>query len=196
MLLIIASHNPGKVREIEAILSELPIECRSLDALGISQDIEETGDSYAANALLKANFARHNAQLPALGDDSGLEVDALGGRPGLHSARYAPTVKARWEKLLGELKEVPWEQRTARFRCVVALAAPGREPQVVEGVCEGFITFEPKGDGGFGYDPLFYLPEFGCTMAELSNPVKNRVSHRGQAVLKAKEVLRGWLAAG
>lgn len=192
MNLIIATHNPGKVREIAAILGTLPIECKSLDDLGISQEVEETGDSYAANALLKAAFATHTAHLPALGDDSGLEVEVLGGRPGLHSARYAPTVHERRVKLLDELKNVPWERRAARFRCIVALTAPGRDPQVVEGVCEGLIAFEPKGSGGFGYDPLFYLPEFGCTMAELSDTVKNQVSHRGRAVLKAREVLRGW----
>ncbi len=194
MKLIVATHNPGKVREIATILAALPVECQSLDDLGISQDIEETGDTYEANALLKATFATSITQLPALGDDSGLEVEALGGRPGLHSARYASSAQERRAKLLDELKDVPWEKRAARFRCLVALTAPGREPQVVEGTCEGLIAFEPKGLGGFGYDPLFYLPKLGCTMAELSDDVKNRVSHRGRAILKAKEILQEWLA--
>jgi XTP/dITP diphosphohydrolase len=192
--LLIATQNPGKTREISHILAGLPFACVSLVDLGIKEDIEETGDTYAANALLKANFALQTTGLPALGDDSGLEVDALGGRPGLHTARYAPTNPERWAKLLGELKDVPWEKRTARFVCVIALAAPGREPQFVEGACHGIIGLEPKGQGGFGYDPLFFVPEYNCTMAELPDDVKNRISHRGQAVLKAREVLEGWVA--
>lgn len=191
--LLIATHNPGKTREIAEILADLPIRCLSLAEAGIKEDIEETGATYAENALLKANFALQTTGLPALGDDSGLEVDALGGRPGLHTARYAPTNPERWAKLLGELKDVPWEQRTARFVCVIALVAEAGHSQIVEGTCEGIIGLEPKGQGGFGYDPLFYVPEFSCTMAELSDAVKNRISHRGRAVLKAKEVLEGWL---
>lgn len=192
--LLIATHNPGKLREISQILStsDFPLVCLSLTEANIPQDIAETGDTYAANALLKAEFAAQTSGLPSLGDDSGLELDALGGRPGLYSARYAPTQPERWAKLLAELKDVPWEKRTACFRCVIALVAPGRETQIVEGRCEGFIGFELKGTGGFGYDPLFYVPEFNCTMAELDEDVKNRISHRGRAVLKAKEVLKEW----
>ena len=193
MKLIIATHNSGKAREIGEILGDLPLQCLTLPEAGFSQDIAETGDSYAANALLKAAFTARATGLLALGDDSGLEVEALGGRPGLHSARYAPTTPERWAKLLSELKDVPWEKRTACFRCVIALAAPNRDPVTVEGVCRGLITFEPKGDGGFGYDPLFFIPEYGCTMAELPEAVKNRISHRARALLKAKEVLREWL---
>ena len=193
MKLIIATHNSGKAREIGEILANLPLEYLTLTEAGLSQDIAETGDSYAANALLKATFTARATGLPALGDDSGLEVDALGGRPGLHSARYAPTTPQRWAKLLSELKDVPWEKRTARFRCVIALAAPERDSVTVEGVCEGRMAFEPKGEGGFGYDPLFYLPDHGCTMAELPDEVKNRVSHRGRAMLKAKAILVEWL---
>jgi XTP/dITP diphosphohydrolase len=193
MKVVIATHNAGKAREISAIIRDLPLEYLTLKEAGFSQDIAETGDTYAANALLKATIAARALGLPALGDDSGLEVDALGGRPGLHSARYAPTTPERWAKLLAELKDVPWEKRSARFVCVVALAAPNREPITVEGECRGLIAFEPKGEGGFGYDPLFYMPDCNCTMAELDDEVKNRVSHRGRAVLKAKEVLREWL---
>ena len=192
MKLVIATHNPGKAHEISAIIRNLPLEYLTLKEAGLSQDIAETGDTYAANALLKAAFAAHATGLPALGDDSGLEVEALEGRPGLHSARYAPTTPKRWTKLLAELKDVPWEKRSARFVCVIALAAPNREPITVEGECRGLIAFEPKGEGGFGYDPLFYLPEYDCTLAELDEEVKNCVSHRARAVLKAKEVLRGW----
>jgi XTP/dITP diphosphohydrolase len=192
MDLIISSHNAGKVREIAAILSDLPLKVRSLNELGIQEEVEETGGTYAANALLKAQFATVQAGLAAMGDDSGLEVDALQGRPGLYSARYAPTVEERRVRLLGEMKDVPWERRTARFRCAVALTAPGREPRIVEGLCEGLIAFEPKGRGGFGYDPLFYLPEHDCTMAEIGETLKNRISHRGRAVWKARDVLRAW----
>jgi XTP/dITP diphosphohydrolase len=192
--LLIATHNPGKTREIREILTDLPLACLSLNEVGIVEDIEETGTTYAENALLKANFAHKATGLPALGDDSGLEVDALGGRPGLHTARYAPTNPERWAKLLGELRDVPWEQRTARFVCVIALVDANGQTQLVEGACEGVIGFEPKGQGGFGYDPLFYVPDYGCTMAELSEDIKNAISHRGRAVLKAKEVLKGWVA--
>jgi len=192
--LLIATHNPGKLREISQILNrvDFPLVCLSLTEAGISQEIAETGDTYSANALLKANFAAQTSGLPSLGDDSGLEVDALGGRPGLYSARYAPTQPERWAKLLAELNGVAWEQRTSRFRCVVALVAPNHETRIVEGICEGIIAFELKGSGGFGYDPLFFMPEFNCTMAELDEETKNRVSHRGRAIAKAQEVLREW----
>lgn len=187
--LVIATQNPGKTREIAQILADLPLSCLSLQALGISEDVDETETTYGGNALLKADFASRRTGLPALGDDSGLEVAALDGRPGIYTARYAPSVPERWAKLLGELKDVPWERRTARFVCAIALSLPGREPIIVEGECQGLIALEPKGQGGFGYDPLFYMPEFGCTMAELDEAVKNRVSHRGRAVLKAREAL-------
>lgn len=194
--LLIATHNPGKVAEIGALLNGLPLEYFSLNDVGILQEIAETGDTYAANALLKAVFARRAAGLTALADDSGLEVDVLGGRPGLHTARYAgpdATHTDRWAKLLDELRGIPWEKRTARFRCTVALAAPGREPLTVEGTCEGLIAFEPSGSGGFGYDPLFFIAEHNCTMAELSEEVKNRISHRARAMQKARAVLLEWL---
>ena len=194
--LLIATHNPGKVREIGALLNDLPIDYLSLDDAGISQEVAEMGDTYAANALLKAAFACRATGLTTVADDSGLEVDALGGHPGLHTARYAgpnATNAERWAKLLAELKDVPWEKRTARFRCTVALAAPDREPRVFDGVCEGFIAFAPSGSGGFGYDPIFFMPEHNCTMAELSDDVKNQISHRARAVHKAKAVIMEWL---
>ena len=193
--LLIATHNPGKIREISQILADLPFACLSLQAAGITEDVAETGETYAANALLKANFASRLAGRPALGDDSGLEVGALGGRPGLQTARYAATNPERWAKLLGEMEGIPWERRTARFVCAIALAAPGRAPAIVEGTCEGIINFEPRGLGGFGYDPLFYLPDYGCTMAELDDEVKNRVSHRARAALKARDILKEWAEA-
>lgn len=189
MKLLIATQNPGKLQEIKEIIGDLPLTLQSLADLGIKEDVAETGNTYAENALIKAEFATKTTGLPALGDDSGLEVEALGGQPGLYSNRYAPSVKERWDKLLGELKDVPWEQRTARFVCVMAITAPNREPVIVEGECKGIIGFEPKGTNGFGYDPLFYLPIYERTMAELTEEVKNRISHRGVAAMKAKAAL-------
>jgi XTP/dITP diphosphohydrolase len=195
--LLIASHNPGKIREFDAIFNHLAVEYLTLNDVGITESIPETGDSYAANALLKATAACRAAGLFTLADDSGLEVDALGGRPGLYAARYAglnATNADRWAKLLAELGETPQTGRTARFRCAIALCAPGREPVIVEGVCEGQIAFAPAGTGGFGYDPLFYMPEYGCTMAELDEATKNQVSHRARAAQKAKAIIMAWLS--
>jgi XTP/dITP diphosphohydrolase len=194
--LLIASHNPGKIREFDAIFNHLTVEYLTLNDVGITEPIPETGDSYAANALLKATAACRATGLFTLADDSGLEVDALGGRPGLYAARYAgpnATNADRWAKLLAELGETQQAGRAARFRCAIALAHPSGETQVVEGVCEGQIAFAPAGTGGFGYDPLFYLPEYGCTMAELDEALKNQVSHRARAAQKAKPIILGWL---
>jgi len=195
MKLVIATHNAGKAHEIRALLGNLTLETIALHEAGVVEDIAETGNTYAVNALIKATFAAQATGLPALADDSGLEVDALGGRPGVYSARYAPTSPERWAKLLAELKDIPWEGRTATFRCVIALAVPDHTPQTVEGVCQGFIAFAPKGQGGFGYDPLFFLPDQGCTMAELSEEVKNQISHRALAVQKARPLLMALLSS-
>ncbi|MDP3046507.1 MAG: non-canonical purine NTP pyrophosphatase, partial [Chloroflexota bacterium] len=150
--------------------------------------------TYAENAALKATtFARLSGML-SLADESGLEVDYLGVEPGLRSARYAgegASNQDRIAKLLRNLEGVPWEQRRARFVCVIAIADPDGPTVLFEGTCEGIIALEPKGEGGFGYDPVFYMPEFGCTMAELSEEVKNRVSHRARAALAAVPCLRG-----
>ena len=196
--LVLATHNAGKIRELKEILSELPVELASLADMALAEETEETGDSYAANALLKATAVCRLTGLPTLGDDSGLEVDALGGRPGLHTARYAgPTATNpdRWAKVLAELRDTPWPERTARFRCAMALVNPGSPPQVVEGFCEGMVALTPSGVGGFGYDPIFYLPEYGCTMAELNQEIKNQVSHRARAAQKAKEVILAWISS-
>lgn len=196
--LLVATRNPGKIRELRALFSDLPVDYLTLDEAGVKDEVAETGDTYAANALLKANAAYQATGLLSLGDDSGVEVDALGGRPGLYSARYGErtlTWPERRAKLLGELEGTPEEKRTARFRCVMALCAPGRPPTTVEGVCEGRIALAPAGTGGFGYDPVFYLPDYGCTMAELDEDTKNRISHRGLAARKAKAVLREWLGS-
>lgn len=193
--LLVATTNKGKQREIAQILADLPIQLLSASDLMLQVEVEENGDSYAANALLKATTYCQLTGLPTLADDSGLEVRALNNRPGLYSARYAgkgASNPERWSKLLAELNDVPADQRGARFVCVVALVAPGKGPFLAEGVCEGTIAAQPIGEGGFGYDPLFYLPEFNCTMAQLRDETKNKVSHRALAVAKAAPVLRGW----
>ena len=151
------------------------------------------GESLEENARLKAILLAAESQLLALADDSGLEVGALGGEPGRLSARYAgegASDRDRVNYLLSRLKNVPWEKRSARFRCVIAVATPSGEAKLCSGECRGFITFEPKGDQGFGYDPVFYLPDLNKTMAELPLEVKNRVSHRGQAARKVYQLLK------
>jgi XTP/dITP diphosphohydrolase len=155
---------------------------------GISTVVAETEQSLEDNARLKAMVLSNESQLLTMADDSGLEVNALGGEPGPLSARYAGEAasdKDRVSYLLAMLNDVPWDKRSARFRCVIALATPDGEVELCQGECRGFITFEPRGEQGFGYDPIFYLPELGKTMAELSLERKNRISHRGQA---AREV--------
>jgi len=160
--------------------------------LGITDTVNEVGKSLEENARLKATVFAGKSRLLSLADDSGLEVDALGGEPGPLSARYAgegASDKDRVNYLLSRLNGVPWEKRSARFRCVIVIATFGGEVEVCSGECKGFITFEPRGEEGFGYDPVFYLPELDKTMAELPPEVKNQVSHRGQAARKAYQLL-------
>ena len=190
--LLVATGNPGKMREVSYILKGMPFDVVSLKDLGISMEVEETGATFAENAILKAEAYCARAGMLTMADDSGLVVDALGGRPGVLSARYGGVGLAdeeRVELLLGELEGVPWERRTARFRCVIALAWPEGRVEIVDGVVEGVIQYEPEGCNGFGYDPVFRLPERGCTTAQLSTSDKNRISHRGQAVRKAAKML-------
>jgi len=157
--------------------------------------VPEDGDTYADNACQKGRAYASASGLLTLADDSGLEVDALDGAPGIRSARYTPGYDAdRVAALLAQLRDVPWEQRTARFRCVVLIATPSGEIHSAEGVCEGLISFEPAGQEGFGYDPVFYLPNYSCTMAQLPQAEKNRISHRARAVEAALPVLRRLLA--
>jgi XTP/dITP diphosphohydrolase len=179
--LVIASKNKGKIREIRQIFADLPL--RVVDDAALP-DVVEDGDSFAANARKKAvEIARHTGAW-ALADDSGLEVDALRGAPGIHSARWSGKGdEGNNDKLLAELRDVPAAARTARYRAVVVVADPsGRVVAEADGACEGLIGFERKGTGGFGYDPLFIVPDRGCTMAELPAEAKNRISHRGQAL--------------
>ena len=189
--LVIATRNPGKAREIAEILGEpgMPFEIVSLSDYPDAPEPEETGATFRENAIIKATAcARFTGEL-SLADDSGLEVDALNGAPGIHSARFAPTTPERNAKLLDAMKDVPDGSRTARFRCVVAIARPDGSVQTCEGTVEGIISRSPKGSHGFGYDPIFYLPTLGKHMAELSASEKNAISHRGKALHQAKKLL-------
>lgn len=196
--LAIGTNNPGKLREFQQLLDGCGFDLVTPREVGVNFDPEETGSTYAENATMKAVEAARACGLPALADDSGLEVDHLGGRPGIFSARYAggdrtdPNISEarQLELLLEEMKGVPDEQRTARFRCVIAIATPAGDVQLVDGVFEGRIGHEVRGTHGFGYDPIFVLPERGVTSAELPPEEKNRISHRGQAAARARELLR------
>lgn len=189
MRLLIATTNPGKVREYRALLDGLNVELVGLQDVGISTDVEETGATYEANAVLKARAYAEMSGLPTLADDSGLEVDALNGRPGVHSARYAPDSPTRIQKLLTEMNGVPDNQRQARFQCVIALAWPDGRLDITRGTCEGVIAHEARGNNGFGFDPVFYLPEHNATMAEMPENFKNTISHRARAAQLLKPIL-------
>jgi len=190
--LLLATNNKGKVHEYRSLLKSLPFELVTPAEEGITTTVSEVGESLEENARLKATVFAAESRLPALADDSGVEVDALGGEPGRLSARYAGEVASdidRVNYLLLRLKGVPWEKRSARFRCVIAIVTPDGEVELCSGECRGIIAFEPRGEHGFGYDPIFYLPELNKTMAELPLEVKNQVSHRGRAARKAYRVL-------
>jgi XTP/dITP diphosphohydrolase len=190
--LLVATRNPGKLSEYEELLAGLPVELTYLESEGIAEDVEETGSSFAENAVLKARRYALISGLLTLADDSGLEVDALGGEPGVHSARYAgpgATDEDRYRLLLDKMREVPPGERSARFRCVIAVAEPEGQTYTVDGVCEGVIAYSPEGEFGFGYDPVFYMPERGKTMAQLPPEEKNQVSHRARAAHAIRPVL-------
>lgn len=194
MKLLVATHNQGKVAEFADMLADLAIEWFSLDEVGIDQDVEETGSTFRENAVLKAQTYAKMTGLLTLADDSGLQVDALNGEPGIFTGRYGGpglTHADRYRLLLQKMQGVPWPGRTARFRAVIALAAPdGALLGTAEGVCEGMIAWEPAGDGGFGYDPVFYLPEREMTMAQVGSAVKHTISHRGRAMQAMEPLLR------
>ncbi len=196
--LLVATHNKGKLREYKELLRDLPVRLVYLDEVGIHEDVPETGSTFEENAVQKATAYARLSGLVTLADDSGLEVDALGGRPGIHSARYAgpnASDEDRIRKLLAELEGVPPEQRTARFRCVIAVASPEGDVIIAQGTVEGVIADAPRGHHGFGYDPIFYLPDRGCTMAELPPEEKNRISHRARAAEAIKPRLMKFLSA-
>ena len=189
---IVATGNAGKLAEMRALLGDLPLALRSLADLPWIE-LPPEGDDYAANAVAKARAVALATGLPALGDDSGLEVDALGGRPGVNSARYGGPGwddAARVALLLHELASVPEAQRSARFVCVVAIVTPDGDSVVASGSCEGRILVEPRGDGGFGYDPVFAAEGRNVSLAELPADEKNRLSHRGRAVAALLAKLR------
>lgn len=191
--LLIATSNPGKVREITVLLNGLPYALRTLNDLSLHLNVEETGHTYRANATLKAQAYAQASGLPTLADDSGLEVAALNGLPGIRSARFAPHAQPsdaeRRAYLLENLRPHPrpW---TARFVCVVCLALPSGDLHYTQGICPGEIILEERGTNGFGYDPIFYLPERGCTMAELPEAEKNLLSHRGRAIQAMRPLLQ------
>ncbi len=190
--LLVATHNRGKILEYRALLSDLPLAVTWLDEQGIAEDVEETGATFVANASLKAAAYAQLTGLWTWADDSGLEVDALDGRPGVYSARYGgPGLSDadRYRRLLAELAAIAPEQRTARFRCVIALAIPGGPIYTAEAAVEGLIVDEPRGAHGFGYDPVFFIPEQQRTMAELEPALKNRISHRGRAAVEARKII-------
>jgi XTP/dITP diphosphohydrolase len=192
--LLLATGNQAKVREYRSLLRDLPFRLVTPEEQGITTAVNEVGDSLEENARLKAATLAAESRLVALADDSGLEVDVLGGEPGPLSARYAgegASDEERISYLLERLAGVPWEKRSARFRCVIAVATPGGRVELCSGECRGLITLEPVGRGGFGYDPVFYLPGLAKTMAELPPEEKNRISHRGQAARRVPEVLAG-----
>ncbi|MCL5676334.1 MAG: XTP/dITP diphosphatase [Firmicutes bacterium] len=185
---VLATRNPGKVRELQRLLEGADVQMLSLAEFPGAPEVEETGRTFAENALLKAGSAAAHTGLIALADDSGLEVDALGGRPGVYSARFAGPAAGDEEnnrKLLAMMQGVEGPARTARFRSAVAIASPDGRSRVLEGTCEGVLLDAPRGFDGFGYDPLFLVPDLGQTFAELPMEEKNRISHRGLALRKA-----------
>ena len=194
MKVVLASNNPGKLRELDAVLHPMGWELIAQGDLGVPE-AEETGTTFEANALLKARHAAACTGLAALADDSGIEVDALDGRPGVYSARYAGPQcddEANNRLLLQELEGVPEEQRRARYQCVIALVRTAEDPDplIARGAWEGRILETPQGHNGFGYDPLFYVPTHGCASAELDPDVKNALSHRGAALRALVERLQ------
>ncbi|KJL05684.1 MULTISPECIES: XTP/dITP diphosphatase [Priestia] len=185
--IIIATKNAGKVKDFETLFSPKGFQVKSLLDFPEMEDVEETGVTFAENATLKAEAISFALNKPVIADDSGLAIDALNGEPGVYSARYAGENKddnANIEKVLQKLNDVPFEKRTARFHCALAIAVPGKRTEIVEGTCEGHILEEKRGENGFGYDPIFFVEKWRCSMAELSKEQKNQISHRANALKK------------
>jgi XTP/dITP diphosphohydrolase len=192
MKLLIATHNRGKLTEYQEIFGDLDVELLTLDDVGITEDVEETGTTFLENAELKAKAYAEASGLLTLADDSGLEVDALGGEPGVYSKRYAGEDKSDADRnvyLLAKLANVPQAERGARFRCVIVIADDKGNLWNADGTCEGEIGFEPRGTNGFGYDPVFVVRERGVHLAELTSEEKNKISHRGHAAEHARPIL-------
>ena len=195
--LVMATRNPGKVRELQELLKDSGVNLLSLADFPEIPEIPEDGATFQENAATKAQAVARLTGHPALADDSGLAVDALGGAPGVFSARYAQDVTAprppsdadNWRKLLEEMRDVPWDQRSARFVCEIALALADGRLFTAHGECEGIIALAPRGDHGFGYDPVFWVPDHEATMAELGPDVKNQISHRARALAACRDLL-------
>ena len=191
--IIFATGNQGKMKEIREIMADLDVEVVSMKEAGISADIEENGTTFEENAVIKAKAICEMTGEIVLADDSGLEIDYLNKEPGVYSARYMgedTSYRIKNQNLIDRLKGVPDEKRTARFVCAIAAAFPDGSIKTVRAAMEGRIGYEEKGENGFGYDPIFYLPEYGCTSAELSMEEKNKISHRGKALRAIKEELK------
>ncbi|HHW48955.1 MAG TPA: XTP/dITP diphosphatase [Clostridiaceae bacterium] len=190
---IVASKNRGKLKEIQEILKDFPFEVLSMQDVGINIEIDECGVTFEENAMIKAREVHKKTGGIVMADDSGLEVDYLNGAPGIHSSRFAgegASDEDRNNKLLNLLQGVPFEKRKARFVCAIAVILPDGKEFTVRGVCNGYIGFKPKGKNGFGYDPLFYLPEFNMTTAQMEPEEKHKISHRGKALELMVEELR------
>lgn len=190
--IVFATTNEGKVKEIKEILEGFPVEVVSMKEMNITTDVEENGTTFEENSLIKAREISKLTGLPALADDSGLEVDYLNGEPGIYSARYLgrdTDYNYKNNYIIDRLKEAEDKERSARFICVISLVLPDGREFVKKGVMEGRIGYEIKGENGFGYDPIFYLPEYGKTSAELSSDEKNKISHRGKALRAMKELI-------
>lgn len=197
--IIFATGNQGKMKEIRMIMEDLGIPVVSMKEAGIEADIEENGTSFAENAAIKARAIMELSKEIVMADDSGLVIDYLDGAPGIYSARYMgedTSYDIKNTALINRLEGVPDEKRTARFVCAIACALPDGRVLTSEGTMEGIIGYEIKGENGFGYDPIFYLPEYGCTSAEISPEKKNELSHRGKALRAMKEKLRSILREG
>jgi len=193
--LLIATANPHKLNEFRAIFSDLPYQLLSLNDVQLDINVEETGTTFQQNSQLKALAYAHAGGLLSLADDSGLEIDVLGGAPGVYSARFggeSMSYNERFHLIYERLRDLPPEQCTARFRCVITIAEPSGCHRSVEGIIEGVISEAPRGENGFGYDPIFLVPELGKTTAEISPEHKNRISHRGQAARRARVLLEDW----
>lgn len=193
--LLLATTNHHKLDEYRAIFSDMSFQLLSLHDIQLDRDVEETGATFAGNAELKALAYAQASGMLTLSDDSGLEIDALGGAPGVYSARFAgkeASYAERFRLILAQLQDLPMEQRTARFRCAITVAEPSGYYRTVEGTLEGVIADAPRGEHGFGYDPIFLVPELGKTTAELTPEQKNRISHRGRAAQLAAALLKNW----
>ncbi len=194
--IVLATKNKGKIKEMRELLAPMHIEVLSLADFSPVDDAEENGATFAENAMIKARYYFAHTGTPCLADDSGLEVDALGGRPGVYSARYSgedATDAANNAKVLREMEGIEKDKRTARFRCAMALVGEGVE-LTTDGTCEGALLTEERGSGGFGYDPIFYVPKFDRTLAEMSSEEKNSISHRGAAVRKMADLIAEMMA--